>query len=332
METGNVYFESLYLDFKNSFAYFTNSNYSGRFSFEWIAEENETTLEGVFINIPTFFAICDTYDEIILSNNLEITSGNEMFKIHCFVDVFALPDFDLNNYNPSCALIDSELKEAISEASHFAGKESKLNGILIESNSIVSTDRYKIYEAKFENADNPRICLPSHFVSIFSCVEAINCFCKDGKLLMVGYVGDEKFFEIVGKEVELKTPPMKDPDFISRYNHPTFIIFKRIDILSVLKFMEPFVKGNINERLYLNITADKLLIEAKDEIKANRIIDLSECSSELIDSGVWVKRSDFQTAINVLSGENIKLQLDLSKPAFNLSGDGSKHIAFARMV
>jgi hypothetical protein len=48
---------------------------------------------------------------------------------------------------------------------------------------------------------------------------------------------------------------------------------------SVLSFLQPFVRNAINERLYLNILPDnKLSIEAKDEIKANRIIELSECS------------------------------------------------------
>ena len=133
--------------------------------------------------------------------------------------------------------------------------------------------------------------------------------------------------------VNLKVPDMKDPDFIAKFNHPTQIVFNRADMLSVLKFLDPFVKSNINERMYLNIiSGDRLSIEAKDEIKANRIIELSSCSPSLINLGVWVKRSDFERAINVLGSETITLKLDLEKPAFDLSGGGNKHVSFARMV
>jgi len=339
---GDFYKESVFLNFKNSHIYFNARNYFGRFSFRFEAsQEDLLKLTNIYVNIPLLITLSQQYKILLFDvEELEFSSEDgDKFKIPIFKED-ALKDFfeekDSMNYQSEYKSYKVSLNENIDFieklklASDYMGTEESSSSayenyyaIQLNNNSIVSTNASAIFEAGILESSEFAIDIPGFLVKLIllstSFSSWFTLFYKKNKNIIISF-GNNDLEILCAESLNVNIPSLEDEEFVSKFHHKTYISFNRLEMLEVLKFFKEFVKEETNERLYININKDNLIIEAKDSIRGSRKIDSVLNEENLINQSLCFPRFLLVKALESLNTETVKLELNLEMPAFNVLG------------
>lgn len=102
-------------------------------------------------------------------------------------------------------------------------------------------------------------------------------------------------------------PDLFSASAYSRFNQSDKVIVNKKDLNSVLTRMSFFVYNNPQNRIFITIKGDHLLIENRDFNKSYEKVDLIERNSDLENVTIIVNNKNLLSFLSNLSGDNVSL-------------------------
>ena len=148
--------------------------------------------------------------------------------------------------------------------------------------------------------------------------------------------GDNKDMELfVPFYDDFSFPDITDVEFQKKFHHDTWLSFDKKEMVEILKFFEPFVKGVQNQQLLFSIEEDNTIsILSEQGIKANREISIIDKNiSGSISSFYFGREFLLKTLTSMKEDSPIKLEVGNDSPANNIVGEKSNiQIPIIRLV
>jgi hypothetical protein len=290
-----------------------------------------------FVNLGFFLNVVKEFTVLELDGFKFRHGTDDVFEIAHLEDDARFPDF-ISSGNAVPVKIDSAALSAIKKCGLFvdADGQASLNGVFIKNGKVWGTNKNRLCEEYVDSLSGADFSLP-RLVWETLILDVL------GNDLVIDK-DDTSFFISNGDEIKiqfavssaLSSPDISNPNFISKYDHPNYITLRTSAFLGVINFIQPFVLASASQRIQL-IIGDALL-EIKSEDNGNiisRKIPVIEKSGN-IDAGsrLWVSANWIKTILGVIGGETVKMQIDLSKPAINISSieEPASHVVYCRLV
>jgi hypothetical protein len=290
-----------------------------------------------FVNLNSFLNVVKEFPVLELDGFKFRRGTDDVFEIAHLEDDTHFPDF-INSGKASPIKIDAAALTAIKKCGLFVDVDGQasLNGVFIKNGNVWGTNKNRLCEEHVDSLACADLSLP-RLVWETLILDVL------GEDLVVDK-DDTSFFISNGDEIKiqfavnsaLSSPDIHNPNFISKFDHPNYITLDKAAFLSVINFIQPFVLNNASQRIQL-IIGDTLL-EIKSEDNGNiisRKIPIVEKAGN-IDAGgkVWVSTNWIKTILGVLGGKTVKIQLDLAKPAVNVSSveEYTTHVVYCRLT
>lgn len=334
----------LYLDFANNRAVAKGINSIFSFSFD----HDGTEMKNFFVSTPEFLALCEAYTELTITekeNGFYFSSEGENFKISTFVD--QSPDIEVDDLEEDSTIelvVKNSDLEKLNHSLVFMGEESSIENLagLKLSNHIYSADGSRLYEANMSwNTElKPEISIDSELVQLMVSIPLQ----EDENILF--YITENGNIVIQTEDVfcvssELSnlglSSNFNDPEFISKYNHPDFVIVDKNMLKEKLIFFAPFVSNEKNERLIMEVASDdSISIQAKGLNIGNRYVKIKSGHgiNNIIGTQLWISRPMLLDAIRVINDEEIKIQIG-NKPddvAYNITGGSNSEVHVSNVL
>ena len=319
-QKGHPMSESVYFDFDKKEALVINPNlYSiASFPIQITADsDDEEQIDNFFVSMVPFIALCNSYPELTITKDREfITPSGERFKPANYDDdEYTVPrryeDF-------SSEELDVQDAKMLSLATKFSLKDNE--GAILY-NTIVGTDKVSFYE----NTNLHKTYGQEYKISAFALAllnsiyaETIQIGKHDDYILMV--VNDE--FKFMCPEASCEIPSnYHSGDFMEKNKHESYIAVSKHELLSNLKFMEPFVANVVNERMSFKVTDNELVLYAKEEHIAEKHVALSEPNMDIPeDAEFFFSRSRIDNLINTIHDDIIHIHLNPDSPLIFMTG------------
>lgn len=318
--------QKLYLSFSDSFVYLFNPSFAGRFKFNFELEDGETLTDfsTLSVELEKFLMLCKQYAEISLDKKFNLTCGKDTFKLASSQETFDILDFDTTGFKPYT--LSEATKSAISESKTFVGLEnveSNYAGIALSGNKVVSTDGFSVYYQEVEGNDFPSIQLSKKIVSIIDKASHLPCNLylddKDSHFLLG--IADDSFMVISTLIDNLRLPDFEAQDWAKTYRYPTSFSMEGNVFFNLLPFLSPFVDGIRNKPLFLTVEDETtLVVEAKGDSIARKIIPLVSCSNELVGANFIVMLESVKKALALFKKENVIIHYSDEAPVFTVTG------------
>jgi hypothetical protein len=321
-------YQSIFLNFEDSYGYLLNPNFAGRFSFKF----DGTPPGNFFVDMQKFLSICAIYDSIEINDKLEIMNGTDKFKLMSFTEAFDILDFDTADFDKYT--LTSASFTMMKNAFSFIGQndlQANYSGVNILGSKIVSSDSMRVFEGMLDTT-YPHIQVPAYIAKILILAENLgtNIYFKDGKNSIILSLDDGNFMIISPTVTNLILPPVDDPDFIEQFDHPTSFTVNREMLSDQFIFFEDFVKEINTQPIYITIESEtSLVIEVKGDETGKRSIELKACDKEIVGGSFLLIRDKTLAAFNAIEDEYVQVQYALDAKVINLTGETNKkkHIA-----
>jgi hypothetical protein len=212
-----------------------------------------------------------------------------------------------------------------------------LDGVFIKDGFVWGTCRNKLREEKVDSFINADLALP-RMVWETLILDVL------GEDLIIDK-NNESFFISNGEEIKvqfsvnfaLSSPDIHSDKFVSSIDHPNFIVVDKAALLQVINFIQPFVLSSASQRVQLVISSvDTLEIKSEDSDNIiSRKIAILEKSGNFNDGDkIWVSANWIKTILSVIGGKTIKMQIDMDKPAVNITSpeDAFTHVVYCRLM
>lgn len=290
-----------------------------------------------FVNLNSFINVIKEFPVLEL-NGFKFKHGTDsQFEISHLEDDTRFPNF-INSGNASPVKIDSKALSAIKKCGLFVDidGQASLNGVFIKDGNVWGTNKNRLCEEYVDSLANADLALPrlAWETLIMDVLGEDIVIDKD----------DSSFFISNGNEIKLQlavnssliSPDIHNVNFISKFNHDNYIILEKDIFLGVINFIQPFVLSNASQRIQLIFGSTQLEIKSEDNGNIiSRKIPINEKVGNIdVDSKIWVSTNWIKTILGVLDGKTIKLQLDLTKPAINISAveNSQTHVVYCRLT
>lgn len=322
--------EELFLDLENQYAYFFKNNFLGRMKFE-IETEEEIFTEGFYVKIKTFLPLCDHYESLILDKDLTFRFEEETFNIPVREAREDVDDFVFSEYEETIRLTAQDC-QAIVDASNFVDfANPEFFTIELNKDTITAGDQTQIFSTVNSIALPEKISFNETTIKVIRTVKGLDA-------IDLGIAEKNLYLNIGEGDLELEIanylnsslPDMQDKEFKEEYDHKTFFVFEKQEMVEILRFLSPYTSGLLNEQILLTMeNEESLKIQIEDEVKIVRVIALKEISEQLIGGELWTSKHLLQKAVLQIEDEFIKIQLDSAKDpegnyirgAFNVVGE-----------
>jgi hypothetical protein len=290
-----------------------------------------------FVNLNSFLNVVKEFPVLELEGFKFRHGTDDVFEIAHMEDANRFPDF-ISSGNAMPVKIDAAALSAIKKCGLFvdAAGEASLNGVFIKNGNVWGTNKNRLCEERVESLANADFALPrlAWETLILDVLGEDLVIDKD----------DSSFFVSSGDEIKiqfavnssLSSPDIHNPKFVSKFDHPNYITLNKAALLGVINFIQPFVLNSASQRIQF-IIGDTLL-EIKSEDSGNIISRKIPISGKAggIDTGskIWVSTNWIKTILGVIDGETVKIQIDLSQPAINLSSveNAATHVVYCRLT
>lgn len=325
------YHESLYFDFDGGWIYFMNEFAVGRIPMIVEKEDGETH-PNFFINAESLMYLSRFYEELDL-HGCVLYNGEEKFNFQHFIEDFEPPLFE--EFGDESIQIDSlsSLQETLVDSLSYIGSDqnSELNGVFIRDGKVITSDLYRLFEGKVD-LQVPDTNLPFLLSRILSIVDSGSGLEleKERSRTHIRLNGECELY--VG-DAELNIVDTTDPQFVSKYNHDSYIVVDRSLFENTLRFLEPFTRNLPDQRVLLHVENGELQIQVRDRNDINKRIAIEE--NEGIDDGTefWVSAEYAKTISSHIHDEKLKIQIDPEQPGINYVGNtnADRHIVYSKL-
>lgn len=328
IEKGHQTYESIHFDFLNAFAYVYSSKIKSRIPFLLDFKGSENTinfdLERIYsISLENFLNICSHHDFLdirVEENYLDFFNDKDSYLFPFIKN----PISDLFEYDiDESKLIefDSDLIDSLFMSFKYVdhNENSNLNGIFIENNSVISTDKSRFFEKKLSKTYDD-INIP------FNTAKLMNSYYTQN----LKYLSFDNFnYFIIDNKISIVTANLKnlqlsmdvsDVNFKQSYDHSSFIVFKKEDIIKISKIIDPFLKNIINQRVKCFIKNNELIINIVDEYQISKTIPIYESSNNFDEKlYFWISFFNLKIACQDFDSTYLKFQMVYDKPATNIT-------------
>lgn len=330
---GTAQTESIYFNFKDDYCYFTGNNVYCRVKFK---RDNETTndndIDNFYVNGNVFLSIVEDYYELEL-NEKKFSKDKNIFEVSIIEGALSSPNY--NEKNELLTFTDdfiNYLREAINYVDNRDG--SNLNAIFIKYNSVISTDKKRMYEIELDKTLPDYTLAINLLKTIFSFNSSSNIKLYKNESTMLLESDDIQFiFPIIDN---LSLPDVKNVNFIKNYDHKTYILLDKMEFKKELDFLFKVANSENNYKLIFTISNNTLIMEIKESYaNIKKEIVIKDKTEDFDNVKFCMNCFDVRTLLNYFSGDTIKLQIPLNdnSPAFNFKEEGNdkKHILLCRI-
>jgi hypothetical protein len=329
-------FDSAKLDFEHGTMIFGSQKGFGQIKMP--VEGWDGKQQAFFVNLNSFLNVVKEFPVLELDGFTFKYGADNSFDISHLEDDVGFPDF-INSGNPTPFKLGKVELDAIKKCGLFveADGQASLNGVFIKDGFVWGTCRNRLCEEKVDSFKNADLALP-RMVWETLILDVL------GEDLIIDK-DDKSFFISNGEEIKiqfsvnsaLSSPDIHSDKFVSSINHANFIVIDKATLLQVMNFIQPFVLSSPSQRIQFVIsTTDVLEIKSEDNNNIiSRKIAILEKSGDLNDGDkVWVSANWIKTILSVLGGKTIKMQIDMTKPAVNITSpeEPATHVVYCRLV
>lgn len=198
----------------------------------------------------------------------------------------------------STSLVIKEV-DKLNVIKQFVGKDT-LETVALLKGKLLSTDRMKI---AYTSTD--LVSQENYFLS----KQAIDLIKSETELFL-----SDKFYYFNVNEVlcifnwkEYKVPDLLSPNAYANFNQTNHVIVDKTKLLQVLTRMNFFVTNNENNRIFLTVNSDNLLIENRDFNKSHDKVELKTSDTSLNGLVFIISCPNMISIVKQLQGSDIYL-------------------------
>jgi hypothetical protein len=328
-------YDSGLLDFENGNMTFGSQKGFGQIKMD--VEGWDGKQKPFFVNLNSFLNVVKEFPVLEVEGFKFKHGTDDVFEIAHLEDDSRFPNF-INSGKAAPVKIDANALSAIKKCGLFIDVDGQahLNGVFIKNGNVWGTNKNRLCEEHVNSLATADLSLP-RLVWETLVMDVL------GEDLVIDK-DDTSFFISNGNEIKIQfagnsaldSPDIHSQKFVSKFDHPNYIALDKAAFLGVINFIQPFVLSNASQRIQL-IIGDTLL-EIKSEDNGNiisRKIQIANKSGDIATgSKIWVSTNWIKTILGVLGGKTIKVQIDLTMPAVNISSveEPSTHVVYCRLT
>jgi hypothetical protein len=292
-----------------------------------------------FVNLTSFLNVIKEFPVLELEGFRFKHGADDVFEIAYMEDDTRFPDF-ISSDKAISMKIDASVLSAIKKCGLFVDVDGQasLNGVFIKDGNVWGTNKNRLCEERVDSlAGNglslsfPRIVWETLVLDVL------------GENLVVDK-DDTAFFISNGDEIKvqfavnsaLSSPDIHNPSFVSKFDHSSYITLDKSTFLGVINFIQPFVLNNASQRIQFIVGDGSLEIKSEDNgnIISRKIPTIENFGGIAVGSKIWVSAGWIKTILGILGGETVKIQIDLAKPAVNVSSveEPQTHVVYCRLT
>jgi hypothetical protein len=329
-------FDSAKLDFEHGIMTFGSQKGFGQIKMP--VEGWDGKQQSFFVNLNSFLNVVKEFPVLELEGFTFKQGTDNSFDIAHLEDDAEFPDF-INSGNAASVKIGKAELEAIKKCGLFVevDGQASLNGVFVKDGFVWGTCRNRLCEEQVDSFKGADFALP-RMVWETLILDVL------GEDLVIDK-DDKSFFISNGEEIKiqfsvnsaLSSPDIHSDKFVSSINHQNFIVVDKAALAQIMNFIQPFVVNSPSQRIQL-VIAGKDSVEIKSEDNNNiisRKTAILEKSGDLNDGDkLWVSVNWIKTILSVLGGKTVKMQIDMSKPAVNITSpeESATHVVYCRLV
>jgi hypothetical protein len=329
-------FDSAKLDFEHETMTFGSQKGFGRIKMP--VEGWDGSQQPFFVNLNSFLNVVKEFPVLELEGFTFRHGTDDSFNIAHLEDDAEFPDFINSGKAASIKLGKTEL-DAVKKCGLFVevDGQASLNGVFIKNGFVWGTCRNRLCEERVDSFKNADLALP-RMVWETLVLDVL------GENLLID-TDDKSFFISNGEEIRiqfsvnsaLSSPDIHSDKFAAAIDHKNFIVVDKAALHQVMNFIQPFVANSPSQRIQLVVSGnDSLEIKSEDNNNIiSRKITVLEKNGELNEGDkLWVSVNWIKTILSVLGGKTIKMQIDMSKPAVNITSpeEPAVHVVYCRLV
>jgi hypothetical protein len=330
-------FDSAKLDFERGIMTFGSQKGFGQIKMP--VEGWDGKQQPFFVNINSFLNVVKEFPVLELEGFTFKHGTDNSFDIAHFEDDVGFPDFINSGRATSIKIGKTEL-EAIKKCGLFVevDGQASLNGVFVKDGFVWGTCRNRLREEKVDSFKGANFALPRVVweTLILDVLGEDLIIDKDDKSFFISNGGEEIKIQFSVNSA-LSSPDIHSDKFVASIDHQNFIVVDKSALAQIMNFIQPFVSNSPSQRIQLVISGkDSLEIKSEDN---NNII--SRKTAVLEKSGyfndgdkLWVSVNWIKTILSVLGGKTVKIQIDMSKPALNITSpeEPATHVVYCRLV
>jgi hypothetical protein len=291
-----------------------------------------------FVNLNSFLNVVREFPVLELEGFTFKHGTNNSFDISHLEDDVDFPDF-INSGNAMPVKLGKAELDAIKKCGLFVevDGQASLNGVFIRDGFIWGTCRNRLCEEKVDSLKGADIALPRMVweTLILDILGEDLLIDKDDKSFFISN-GDEIKIQFSVNSA-LSSPDIHSDKFVSSINHSNYIVIDKATLLQVMSFIQPFVVSNPSQRIQFIIgEGDSLEIKSEDNnnVISRRIAILEKNGDLNYGDKLWVSVNWIKTILSVLGGKTVKMQIDMAKPAVNITSpeESDTHVVYCRLV
>lgn len=329
-------YDSGLLDFEHKCMTFGSQKGFGRISMSvegWDGEKKP-----FFVNLNSLLNIAREFPVLELNDFTFKHGADSTFEIAHTEDEARFPDF-ITDGESVAVNIDAECLTAIGRCGAFTDVDgiASINGVFIKDGSVWGTNRTRLCEAHVDVLSGVDIALPRVVweVMAMDVLGAHITVKKSGSSIFVSN-DDAVQLQFVESTV-LASPDIHDKVFVSKFDHENSIVLDKNTLANVVNFMQPFVVSSSAQRIALIVSGDTLEVKSQDNnnVISRKIPILEKTGNIENESKIWVGANWLRTMLGVIDADKVRIQLDISKPAINVSAAEDKnalHIVYCRLA
>jgi len=333
-EQGHPVYSSLFLDFTNEKAYFSNASFAGVVDIKVTVEDGEDIPNSVFVPLDKMVHLLSRGSEINLDSEgtILLASGDKV-KLSVMEDA---------SYTPPGFILDDDTKQSstIKDFSSVAGRvkqamlfaddlpETAMNGVFFKDGNIIAAEATRMYQVKNVVED-----LPDGNFSIAMCKvlvalqgEEVVTITTTPNILQLSVASGLTIQTGVSSFLEMID--VFDPDFVSSYDHEDSVTFPRDKFLEELNFITPFFNQDHGMRIKIAFLEDAIQFIVDEEDKITTLIQDVEYSDfeAFRDQTKWISGHYLKIIGNVLEKDRLTLKLSSDSPILDFVADDDLHI------
>lgn len=289
-----------------------------------------------FVNLGSFLNVAREFPTLELDGFTFRHGDDGTFDIARTDGEARFPPFIEND--GSAMEIGADAVEAIRRCGMFTDVDgiASLNGVFIKDGSVWGTNRNRMCEARVDSLKGADIALPRvawETIAMDILGPKLTVF-RSGSSIFVSN-GDDMRLQFVMSDV-LASPDIHNPLFVAKFDHESGIVVDRDALAGVVVFIQPFVAQTASQKIQL-IVGDSLEVKADGggNIISRRLPILGRTGGIEPGSRIWVGANWLRMMLGVLPAGMTRIQIDLSKPAINISAADDKdalHIVYCRIA
>ena len=311
---------ALYLDFRWKVGQFVTTSFVG--TIPLAIDGDLTGINNCWVNVELFMSVCSLSDDILFDGQKFFTDKGEFhIPIQFTKNEVDYSELTIRAESTKISL-PSEFTAHFIEASQFCGEED-FSGIVLSKELLTSSNRRYFYRSTLNLGLETPVILPSQILALLPRSGLVYEFVIQDKKLFISYEGGDAVVQVIKRITSEALLTLLSPELEGMLTHTQYISLRKEEILSILRFMVPFLSNTQGrlDILTLTVGEGEVFLEVKYGAFATRQIGLKEQSKDMVGRKILISASLFSKLISTIADEYIRIYLDSDKQLIKVVGD-----------